>query len=107
KELISSQYAHVAENAVLDRSLLKEKLAAALPGNGELQAWLDEYSGKLESAQDFERVFQKYCWDINSNKDIQIAPFHVLAHSDRTFFDKPHEWHMEMNRQLASGSDVF
>lgn len=107
KELISSQYAHVAENAVLDRSLLKEKLSAALPGNSELQAWLDEYEEKLENAIDFQKVFQKYCWDIDSSKPIQIAPFHVLAHSNRTFFDKPHTWHMEMNRQLASQSDLF
>lgn len=107
KELISSQYAHVAENAVLDRSLLKEKLSAALPGNSELQAWLDEYEEKLENAIDFQKVFQKYCWDIDSSKPIQIAPFHVLAHSNETFFDKPHTWHMEMNRQLASQSDLF
>ena len=47
KEWISSQYAHVAENAVLDRSLLKEKLSAALPADSELQIWLDEYEEKL------------------------------------------------------------
>lgn len=107
KELISSQYAHVAENAVLDRTLLKEKLAAALPENSELQPWLDEYAGKLENAKDFQQVFQKYCWNIDSKNAIQIAPFHVLAHSNQTFFDKSHTWHMEMNRQLASQSDLF
>lgn len=107
KELISSQYAHVAENAVLDRSLLKEKLTAALPSNSDLQVWLDEYEGKLENALDFQKVFQKYCWDIDSSKPIQIAPFHVLAHSNQTFFDKPHTWHMEMNQQLASQSELF
>ena len=47
KELVCSQYAHVAENAVLDRSLLKEKLSAALPADSELQIWLDEYEEKL------------------------------------------------------------
>ncbi|WP_211655763.1 polynucleotide kinase-phosphatase [Planococcus alpniumensis] len=107
KELISSQYAHVAENAILDRSLLTEKLSAALPSNSELQIWLDEYEEKLENALDFQKVFQKYCWDIDSDKPIQIAPFHVLAHSNGTFFDKPHTWHMEMNRQLASQSELF
>lgn len=107
KELISSQYAHVAENAVLDRTLLKEKLQAALPTNGDLQAWLDEYDSKLENANDFLEVFQKYCWDIEGDRSIQIAPFHVLAHSDRTFFDKPHTWHMEMNRKLADASRLF
>ncbi|XKE94622.1 polynucleotide kinase-phosphatase [Metaplanococcus flavidus] len=107
KELISSQYAHVGENAVLDRTLLKEKLTAALPANGDLQAWLDEYDSKLENANDFLQVFQKYCWDIEGDRSIQIAPFHILAHSDRTFLDKPHTWHMEMNQKLAETSRLF
>lgn len=107
KELISSQYAHVAENALLDRTFIKDKLAAAAEGNSELQQWLEEYEEKLGNAEDFNEVFQKYCWDVDSVSAIQIAPFHILAHSNRTFFDKPHTWHMEMNRHLAGHSDLF
>lgn len=107
KELISSQYAHVAENALLDRTFLRDKLAAAAKSNTELQHWLEEYEQKLGNAQDFNDVFQKYCWDVDSVEAIQIAPFHILAHSNRTFFDKPHTWHMEMNRYLASHSNLF
>lgn len=107
RELISSQYAHVAENAVADRTLLKAKLEAGLERISGLQDWLDEYSSKLENARTFTEVFQKYCWDVESVGAIQIAPFHVLAHSDRTFFDKSHEWHMEMNQMLASESELF
>lgn len=107
KELISSQYAHVAENALLDRTKLKEKMEAAVGENGALTAWLEEYAQKLENAHTFKDVFQKYTWEIEGVESIQIAPFHVLAHSNQTFFDRPHAWHMEMNRMFAAASGLF
>ncbi|WKA56678.1 metallophosphoesterase [Planococcus shixiaomingii] len=107
KELINGQYAHVAENAILDRSSLLTKLSNASAGNEELKKWLGEYEQKLENAHTFRDVFQKYCWEVDGVESIQIAPFHVLAHSEETFFDKPHTWHMAMNREFAEGSELF
>ncbi|WP_186763798.1 polynucleotide kinase-phosphatase [Planomicrobium sp. CPCC 101079] len=107
KELISAQYAHVAENALLDRSALTGKLAAAAAENEQLTGWLKEYEQKQENAEAFRDVFQKYCWEVDALESIQIAPFHVLAHSGETFFHKPHTWHMAMNREFADGSELF
>ncbi|MFZ3590756.1 hypothetical protein ACOI1C_16255 [Bacillus sp. DJP31] len=55
----------------------------------------------------FKEVFQKYCWDIDDVSQIQIAPFHVLAHSKEAFFQKPHTLHMEMNGEFAGISKFF
>ncbi len=107
KELISSQYAHVAENAILDRTLLTEKLKKAAGEKEEFIDWLNEYEEKLENAHIFREVFQKYCWNVEDVNNIQIAPFHILAHSNQTFFHKPHTWHMKMNRKLAEMTDIF
>lgn len=107
KELISKQYAHVAENAILDRENLKGKLKAASFQSDIVKSWLEEYEQKLNRALIFKDVFQKYCWDIEDVEKIQIAPFHVLAHSKETFFDKSHVWHMEMNRAFAKLSQFF
>lgn len=107
RELISSQYAHVAENAILDRSLLKNKLEGAAYNNENLNTWLKEYDEMLVNAQVFKDVFQKYCWEINDLDQIQIAPFHILAHSNETFFDKPHTWHMKMNKEFAQMDKLF
>ena len=107
KELISNQYAHVAENAILDRSKLKTKLEDAAQENSDLGRFLEEIEKKLENAKTFKEVFQKYCWDIEGAKKIQIAPFHILAHSNQTFFDKSHIWHMEKNQELAAESTLF
>lgn len=107
KELISHQYAHVAENALLDRTIIKSKLEKSIHTNQDLEEWLGEYDEKLYNAHVFKEVFQKYCWDIEDINLIQIAPFHVLAHSNETFFNKPHTWHMEMNQEFAKMADLF
>lgn len=105
KELISSQYAHVSENALLDRKKIIEKLNSS--NYVDVENWLMEYDEKLKNAEIFKEVFQKYCWDIEETDAIQIAPFHVLAHSTETFFHKAHTWHMEMNKQFAMDSSLF
>lgn len=107
KELISSQYAHVSENAILDRSLLKNKIESAMGKNEDLKIWFKEYEDKLDNARVFRDVFQKYCWEINDIDQIQIAPFHLLAHSNETFFEKPHTWHMEMNKEFSKMENLF
>ncbi|MBM7702086.1 polynucleotide kinase-phosphatase [Metabacillus iocasae] len=107
KELISNQYAHVAENALLDRTKIKEKIQATVHQHERLLEWLNEYEQKLENAQTFKEVFQHYCWDIQEISHIQIAPFHVLAHSNETFFNQSHMWHMDKNREFAQCSDLF
>ena len=107
KELISRQYAHVAENAIFDRRLLKEKLEMAVGTNEGLEQWLKEYDEKLTNAHVFKDVFQKYCWEINDIDSIQIAPFHLLAHSNEMFFHQPHTWHMEKNKEFAMMDNLF
>ena len=107
KELISSQYAHVSDVSLLDRQKLLEKLELAKVNGWEVDSWIAEYKGKLENAQAFREVFQTYCWDTQGVEGIKIAPFHVLAHQGRTYFDETHVWHMEQNRELAKLSDLL
>ncbi|WP_139891622.1 polynucleotide kinase-phosphatase [Bacillus sp. D386] len=107
KELIQNQYAHVAENAIMDRDSLKNKLEQAVSANSELHGWLNEYTEKLANAQNFKEVYETYCWEVEDIHQIQIAPFHVLAHSKETFFDHPHLWHMHMNHEFGALSKFF
>lgn len=107
KELISAQYAHVSEVALMDRQKILEKLQLAQGNGWEVNSWLEEFQSKLDSAEVFRDVFQQYCWDTNGLEGIKIAPFHVLAHSDRTYFDQSHCWHMDQNREFAKLSSLF
>lgn len=107
KDLISKQYAHVAEAAFMDRSRLAEKLGNAAMQNNGLSGWQNEYNMKLENAQNFQNVFQQYCWDVTDESKIQIAPFHLLAYSNGQFFEKSHMWHMEKISELAKCSTLL
>ncbi|MBK3495945.1 polynucleotide kinase-phosphatase [Viridibacillus sp. YIM B01967] len=107
KELIRSQYAHIAEQAILDRSKLLESLTQGMAARGDLAPWLSQMEEKLEHAEIFKEVFQKYCWNVDDVDAIQIAPFHVLAHSKQTFFGEPHTWHMKQNEAFAESSKWF
>lgn len=107
RELISSQYAHVAEAALLDREHLLEKLREAERSGRDVTSWIQEMEEKLQNAHLFKEAFQKYCWDVSGLEGIKIAPFHTLAHSGQTFFEHSHLWHMEHNRELAELSPLF
>ncbi|WP_339312488.1 polynucleotide kinase-phosphatase [Paenibacillus sp. FSL k6-2145] len=101
RELIASQYAHVAEASLMDRSTVLDKLREAQAAGRKVDEWLQETAGKLANAETFRDVFQKYCWDVDDIGDIRIAPFHTLAHSTGAFWEQTHEWHMEQNREFA------
>lgn len=107
RELIASQYAHVAEAALLDRSAVADKIREAVTAGRDTADWLQETEVKLENARTFRDVFQYYCWDVNDIDDIRIAPFHTLAHSTGTFWEQTHEWHMKQNRELAQISELM
>jgi polynucleotide kinase-phosphatase len=107
KELILNQYAHVGEMALLDRSKLNDELQKAFYNGREVLDWIKENDKKVENAVIFNEVYQKYCWETEGLEGIQIAPFHTLAHSTESFFDKPHIWHMEKNKEFNTLSRLF
>lgn len=107
RELIASQYAHVAEAAQMDRSIVMDKIREAMSAGRHVADWLQETKVKLANAQTFRDVFQYYCWDVQDIADIRIAPFHTLAHSTGTFWERTHEWHMLQNRELAQLSSLM
>jgi hypothetical protein len=102
-----NQYAHVGEMALLDRRKLREQLEKAAENGRDVVSWLEETDEKIHNAQVFNEVYQKYCWETEGLAGIQIAPFHTLAHSNEAFFDQPHTWHMEKNKEFSGLSDMF
>jgi polynucleotide kinase-phosphatase len=107
KDLILNQYAHVGEMALLDRYKLKNSLQQALDSGKDVLSWVQENDAGIDNAKVFNEVYQKYCWETEGMEGIQIAPFHTLAHSSETFFDRPHTWHMEKNKEFSGISRLF
>ncbi len=100
-ELIRRQYAAVgtAATSALEASI-KAVQAAAERGIdvGEL---LDRETGRLESTRRYIRAYEHYVWPVDDLSDIRISPFHVLATEGRTYFEKPHSWHMDVLARLC------
>ena len=94
-ELIRHQYAAVATAATAGMtaatSALTQAAARGLPV-AELQG---RFQHRAEMIQQYNAVYQHYCWQVNSLDDYKIAPFHLLAAEGRTFFNQTHLWHME------------
>jgi hypothetical protein len=107
KDLVLNQYAHVGEMALLDRTKLIDSLQQAIDSGKDVLNWIQEVEAGIENAKVFNGVYQKYCWETDGLEGIQIAPFHTLAHSSETFFDKPHTWHMEKNKEFSGISGLF
>ena len=105
EDLIHKQYTAVAENALMDRTHLLRKLQAT--NDLDVQQWINDYKGNLRNAARFDAVYKNYIWQTTDLEGIQIAPFHILAHSDETNFDKTHGWHMDIAKQLAHNSRLF
>lgn len=107
RDLIERQYAHVAAMAQLDREHRLTDLRRAHAAGLAVDRWMTEAEAQLDSTHAFSKVFQAYCWNTEGIQGIQIAPFHTLALTGATCFDRPHVWHMEQGRELAEASDLF
>ncbi len=107
KDLILNQYAHVGEMALLDRKKLKDSLQLAIDSGRDVTHWMKENDIGIENAEVFNKVYQKYCWETDGLAGIYIAPFHTLSHSSETFFEQPHTWHMEKNKEFSGISRLF
>ncbi len=107
RELIASQYAHVAEAALHDRQTILDTLQVAGAQGRPVEEWINEWTELLNHAHVFAEAFQAYCWDTDGMEGIRIAPFHILAHQNSSFMDREHIWHMEHAQELAACSKLL
>lgn len=104
-ELIASEYAHVANAAILDRSEIVNTLSEK--ATTDVSDWREQAEKGLEDAHAFKDAYAPYVWSVENETAIQVAVFHVLAHQHELLTSKPHSWHMEQSQKLADVSDVF
>ncbi|QDG49393.1 polynucleotide kinase-phosphatase [Persicimonas caeni] len=95
QSLLEQQYAPVgaAANATLGAAvdLIEQTAARGIDVKG-LDTRLRERGEMVDGYRD---AYRNYCWPVESLDDIKLAPFHILATEDHTYFDKSHVWHME------------
>lgn len=104
-ELLRDQYAAVGAAGSASLAKATEVLQAAQSRNVEVAALLEKYTARQGMLGQYQEAYRRYCWTVNSLKDIKLAPFHLLATEKTSYFDKDHQWHMDTLARLASGSD--
>jgi len=101
QELLRRQYAAVGTAA-------REAFAAATEGLDEA-AGQDAAVAKLRDRMrtrgslidGFIAAYRGYCWPVHAIDDLKLAPFHLLATEDGSYFNRDHLWHMERSRSCV------
>jgi protein phosphatase len=68
---------------------------------------LERYKDRLEAANLYVDAYRRYCWPVQSLRDLRLAVFHVLATEGKVHSHRDHVWHMETAAALCKGSDAL
>ncbi len=101
QSLLTQQYAPTGAAAGAALSDAVRELRHASTRVSEAEALLGHYEARLSCAARYVRAYRHYCWKVDGVQDLRLAPFHLLAAEGRTFFDRPHPWHLEMLKPLC------
>lgn len=102
QELLRRQYAPVGAAA---RGAFREALAGLRAAAGpdlEIAKLRDRLAERADLASGFVEAYRRYCWTVRSLDDLKLAPFHLIAAQGRAFFDRDHQWHMEILAALCA-----
>ena len=102
--LLTNQYLPVLDSS----KSLNENIQKNLKDIDGLDYIADEITNNLDNIGKYKEQLENYCWDADITS-IKIAPFHLLAHEKKTFFDKTHEWHLNHFNELIAmtTNDLF
>lgn len=107
-ELIKQQYAAVGCTSYIATQALQADLEKAMQRGIDVADLLTAANQTLTHSQQFAKVYQNYCWDVQGLTDIKLAPFHIMASESGLHTDKNHQWHMSLiDRMVAANSELL
>lgn len=107
QDLLRNQYAAVGSAAGASLALAEDLLAKAAEryaGDGAVAGLLERTRVRRTAVSDYVAAYRRYCWPVNSVKDLKLAPFHLLASEGCVHLDRDHLWHMRTLARLADGA---
>jgi protein phosphatase len=99
-ELFVRQYAPVGAAAEVSLRTALELIART--ARPELVSFGQALAARAAAVEDYRDTYRRYCWPVTGWQDLKIAPFQILATEGRTYFDHPHQWHLEQAAAWAS-----
>jgi protein phosphatase len=105
QDLLRNQYAAVGAAARMALPKAMARLAETGARGLDTSALLARYRERYELSGRFVEAYRRYCWPVSGIRDLQLAPFHLLASENAVHLDRDHLWHMEMLAELARADE--
>jgi protein phosphatase len=105
QQLLQQQYASVGAAAKASLTETVALLERAASQNGGSVALLDRCKERLDAVNHYVESYRRYCWKVDSVRDLKVAPFHLLASEGHEYSDRNHVWHMEKLAQICRAGD--
>ncbi len=104
QDLLRNQYAAVGSAATAALAQVQGVLerTTAVVDVGDLLA---KNRLRVEAVSGYVDAYRRYCWPVESVRDLRLAPFHLLATEGAVHIDKDHAWHMEKFAELCTPDD--
>lgn len=109
QELLRKQYASTGSAAANAMAELNAQIAAAKSRGLNVAELEASFSQRQEQVQKYVDAYRRYCWNVESLKDLKLAPFHLLATEGGAHMDKTHLWHIGALSKLvrADGEELL
>jgi protein phosphatase len=105
QELLKQQYAAVGASSRVALKAAKVALESAKQNGLDVTGLLDRTLDREVSVTRYVEAYRHYCWPVQTVTDLKLAPFHLLANSEKVHIDKDHAWHMDTLAKLSAADD--
>ncbi|MGH9127952.1 MAG: polynucleotide kinase-phosphatase [Acidimicrobiales bacterium] len=99
--LLRSQYAPVGVAATTTLASEVAVLEAAAGRGADVGELLARGRERQAMSAGFVEAYRRYCWPVDSEEDLRLAPFQVLAGEGRVHALRDHLWHLDLLGRLC------
>lgn len=109
QELLRKQYASTGAAATRSMQELKGLMEKAEARGLQVSELRQSFKNRMQMVEKYVEAYRRYCWPVQSLRDLKLAPFHLLATEGAAHTDKPHLWHLGALAKLAraEGEEVL
>lgn len=105
QELLRQQYAALGAAARASLATTVSAIEGIAGQNEDAASLKQKFERRLEAVNLYVESYRRYCWTVNSVRDLKLAPFHLLATEGQVHIHQDHVWHMETLGRVCNASD--
>jgi protein phosphatase len=105
QELLRQQYAALGAAARASLATTVSEIERIAAQNEDAANLKQRFERRLEAVNLYVESYRRYCWPVNSVRDLKLAPFHLLATEGQVHIHRDHAWHMETLGRMCNASD--